>query len=189
MIQALWFVPRFALLIHYNLQISLCHLFQGTRNALGIKISGLSISPTNRRLKKNRKREFSQVDTVAVDSRGTLSPLFKASQSISLRILKRSSMDTKPAWGTTIPGLPALWIRTILVAISGPWSFPVNNTRSGMKSDLPCNQHQRISCKVCSFKLSRFCFSINSITEMTNFAFQWFAKGFHPFLPSTLSFC
>lgn len=44
MLQALWFVPKFALLIHYNLQISLCHLFRETRNARGIKISGLSFS-------------------------------------------------------------------------------------------------------------------------------------------------
>lgn len=55
-------------------------------------IFGLAISPTKTQIKK-----LSQVDAAAVDSRGTLSLLFKASQSISLRILNRSSMDTNPA--------------------------------------------------------------------------------------------
>lgn len=74
------------------------------------------------------------------DSTGDSCCFCSDSQSTSFRILNLSSRLTKPDWGATAPEVPALCTRITVLSMAGPWSFPVNSTRSGINSDFPCSQ-------------------------------------------------
>lgn len=90
-------------------------------------------------IKINREKKVKyQLGRVAADSKRGWS-LLSASHWISLSSLNLSSNLTNTVSGTTIPHLPARWSNIMVAAMSGPWSFPVSNTRSGMKRDFPCH--------------------------------------------------
>ena len=102
------------------------------------------------------------------------------SQSTSLRILNRSSRVMKFDWGVTAPQMPALCIRAMLAPMSGPWRFPVNSTRSGIKSPLPWSQMDTTKDKACqTFTINKFAAKYESLLQLSaKVCIKWFSCNF-----------